>query len=357
MEFFTNATVQLLQILNNLCGSYGIAIIILTIIVRLFVWPLSVSQQRSMRLMQKLQPKLKMIQERYKNDPQTMQRKMMEFYKENNFNPMGGCLPLLIQMPIFILLYTALISPQFIDIAGNAKFLFINRLDATIMGSSARSFDGSFMLRGSSNNFVLGKKGTVYYSDGSMEEIKPKNSKDNLKADVLAPDENQKVNVRFRLTLNAFPVETNEYKTIQSAEVEISNVGTREVENVKFERSGDILVAEVPAEKSVNTMNYDVLLLVILFGLTMFLATKVMTMTKSQQQLDPQQEAMQKMMGSTMPIVLTATFFFIPIPAGVLLYLVVSNLLQIVQTVIINKKIDSADDNNNNNKVIDVKPE
>ena len=351
MEFFTNATIQLLKILSDIFGSYGIGIILLTIIVRLFVWPLSVSQQRSMRLMQKLQPKLKMIQERYKSDPQVMQRKMMEFYKENNFNPMGGCLPVLIQMPIFILLYTALISPQFIDIAGNAKFLFINRLDATIMGSSARSYDGNFMLRGSSNNFVLGKKGTVYFSDGSMEEVKPKNSKDNLKFDVLAPAENQNSNIRFRLTLNAFPVETTEDKTIQSAEVEITNIGTREIENVKFERKGDVLVAEVPAEKSVSNMNYDVLLLVLLFGFTMFISTKVMTMTKSSQ-LDPQQEAMQKMMGKTMPIVLTATFFFIPIPAGVLLYLVVSNLLQIVQTVIINKNLEKSENN-----VVDVKPE
>ena len=81
-----------------------------------------------------------------------------------------------------------------------------------------------------------------------------------------------------------------------------------------------------------------------------------MTLTNknSQQQLDPQQEAMQKTMGRTMPIVLTATFFFIPIPAGVLLYLVVSNLFQIGQTFIINKQLDAAEKVTN---VIDVKPE
>lgn len=55
------------------------------------MWPLSVSQQRSMKMMQTLQPKLKAIQDRYKSDPQTMQRKMMEFYKDHKFNPMSGC--------------------------------------------------------------------------------------------------------------------------------------------------------------------------------------------------------------------------------------------------------------------------
>lgn len=356
MEFFTNATIDLLRILSNLCGSYGIAIIILTIAVRLLMWPLSVSQQRSMKVMQKMQPKMKMIQDRYKDDPQVMQRKMMEFYKENNFNPMSGCFPVLIQMPIFILLYTALISPQFIDLAGNAKFLFINRLDATIRGTSARSDDGSFTINGNSN-FALGKKATVYYSDGSSEEAKVFKSKDNLRygnkdgVKILAGEP-----VLFRLALNAFDVETSEDKTIQGADVEISNIASREVENVKFERKGDILVSEVPTVGSSNKMNYDVLALVIIFGASMWFATKIMTYTNksSGQKMDPQQEAMQKTMGTTMPLVLTATFFFIPIPAGVLLYLVVSNLVQIVQTFVINKQLEAAEKAPN---VIDVKPE
>lgn len=292
MEFFTNATIDLLRILSNLCGSYGLGIIVLTIVVRLLMWPLSVSQQRSMKVMQKMQPKMKMIQDRYKDDPQTMQRKMMEFYKENNFNPMSGCFPILIQMPIFILLYTALISPQFIDLAGNAKFLFINRLDATIRGTSARSLDGSFTI-GKSANFNLGKKGIVYFSDGTKEEAKVQKSKDNLRyMNNLIPGEP----IEFKLALNAFQVETSENKTITGAEVEISNISTREIENVKFERKGDILVSEVPSVAASEKMNYDVLALVIIFGASMWLATKIMTYTNktSGHQLDPQQEAMQK---------------------------------------------------------------
>ena len=91
---FTALTIDVLKALAGFVGNYGIAIIVLTLIVRLFMWPLNVSQQRSMRQMQSLQPKLKALQDRYKNDPQKLQTKMMEFYKEHNFNPMGGCLPL-----------------------------------------------------------------------------------------------------------------------------------------------------------------------------------------------------------------------------------------------------------------------
>ena len=90
---FTTLTIEFLSKLASVVGNYGWAIIVLTIIVRLCLWPLNVSQQRSMRMMQTLQPKLKAIQDRYKNNPQVMQQKMMEFYKEHKFNPMGGCMP------------------------------------------------------------------------------------------------------------------------------------------------------------------------------------------------------------------------------------------------------------------------
>ena len=157
---FVQLTIWILKGLANVVGNWGLAIIALTIIVRLAMWPSSVAQQRSMRVMQALQPKMKMIQDRYKSDPQTMQRKMAEFYKEHQFNPMSGCLPMLIQIPVFILLYTALISPQFIQQAGKANFLFIDRLDATIKSNAGVSFDGEFQA-GPRDTFQTGKEAKV----------------------------------------------------------------------------------------------------------------------------------------------------------------------------------------------------
>ena len=202
-------------------------------------------------------------------------------------------------------------------------------------------------------NFNLGKKAVVYFSDGTQEEVKVKASKDNLRyMNNLTPGDN----IEFKLALSTFPVETSENKTIQGADADITNISTREVEKINFQRKGDILVGEIPSEPASEQMNYDVLALVIIFGASMWLATKIMTLTnKNKQQLDPQQEAMQKTMGTTMPIFLTATFLFIPIPAGVLLYLVVSNIVQIIQTLIINKQLDMAEEAKS--KVIDVNPE
>ena len=84
----------------------------------------------------------------------------------------------------------------------------------------------------------------------------------------------------------------------------------------------------------------DVLILIVIFGLTMYIAQKIMMASNKNQKLDPQQEAIQKSMGTMMPIMLTATFVFIPIPAGVLLYLIASNIIQVIQTIIINKQIE-----------------
>jgi len=80
---------------------YGWAIVLLTVILRVLFWPLTAAGTRSMKRMQALQPQVKAIQEKYKDDPMKAQKKQMELWKENKVNPMGGCLPALVQMPVF----------------------------------------------------------------------------------------------------------------------------------------------------------------------------------------------------------------------------------------------------------------
>ena len=333
---FTTLTIDALKFLSNIAGSYGLGIILLTIAIRLILWPLNVSQQRSMKEMQRLQPKMKMIQDRYKSDPQTMQRKMMEFYKEHKFNPMAGCFPLLVQMPVFILLYSALMSPQFIQMAGDADFLFINRLDATLKGQAGKPFDGTFNV-GKNDTFSIPKHITVTIGDEKNDNVKLLNTKDALKVQGEVTPGN---NVDFKIKLDDIDLTFTQLKKVTSAEADIVDRNTREVEKIKFTREGDILMASVPTEPVANQFNFDVLMLVVIFGATMFLSLKVMMAANKNVQMDPTQESMQKTMGAMMPIMLTATFIFIPIPAGVLLYLVVSNIIQIIQTVVINKQLD-----------------
>jgi YidC/Oxa1 family membrane protein insertase len=97
---------------NNVVPNYGIVIILLTIIVRLVLTPLTITQARSMARMQKMQPELQELQKKYKDDKAKLQQETMDFYKKNNVNPLAGCLPLLLQLPIFFALFQALRNPS-----------------------------------------------------------------------------------------------------------------------------------------------------------------------------------------------------------------------------------------------------
>ncbi len=90
---------------ENVGVSWSWAIVLLTIVVRIVLIPLTWRQIKSMRSMQALQPQLKLLQEKYKDDRQLLNQKMMEFYRENNVSPFGSCLPLLLQMPVFLGLF------------------------------------------------------------------------------------------------------------------------------------------------------------------------------------------------------------------------------------------------------------
>lgn len=103
---------SLLSWLYGIVPNYGIAIIMLTILVRLVLYPLTAKQARSMISMQRVQPEIKKLQAKYKDDKQKLNEEMMKFYKENKINPFGGCLPLLAQMPIFIALFRVLHDPE-----------------------------------------------------------------------------------------------------------------------------------------------------------------------------------------------------------------------------------------------------
>ena len=123
--FFARNLFLLLDFLYKLVGNWGVAIILLVVIVRLILFPLTYKGMVSMYKLKQLAPKMKEIQLKYKKDPQKMQMHIMKLYKEHNANPLGGCLPLLIQIPIFYGIYKLLLYS--IELKG-AHFLWISDL-------------------------------------------------------------------------------------------------------------------------------------------------------------------------------------------------------------------------------------
>src|SRR6476620_1954681 len=117
VDFFES----ILKFFHDTVGaSWGLSIILLTVVVRAALLPLAVKQFRSMQALQRIAPELKKLQERYKNDKQRLQQETMKFYSEHKVNPFASCLPLVAQLPVFLSLCYRLRHDLRIDICGQS---------------------------------------------------------------------------------------------------------------------------------------------------------------------------------------------------------------------------------------------
>ena len=127
-DVLAKPTLWLLNYLYGYIGNYGVAIIIVTILIKAVFWPITSKGMRSMKNMQKLQPKVAKLKEKYKDDPTRMNQEMMALYKTYKVNPVGGCLPMIIQIPFFFALYRVLMAA--IELRHAPFMLWINDLSA-----------------------------------------------------------------------------------------------------------------------------------------------------------------------------------------------------------------------------------
>lgn len=111
MGYLYSAFGFVLKLIYDIVSNYGLSIILLTLLIKIIVLPLTLKQQKAMTKMQRIQPKLQEIQEKYKDDKEKASQETMKLYKEYGVNPMGGCLPLLIQFPILIAFYQVIQKP------------------------------------------------------------------------------------------------------------------------------------------------------------------------------------------------------------------------------------------------------
>ena len=252
-------------------SAYAISIIISTILFKLVVLPLTLKQTKSMKKMQEMNPKIQELQEKYGKDPQTLQRKQMELYKEANYSPFSGCLPLLIQFPILIAFFYVIQQPVkyvfedqvFFDTI-NRSFLWINDL----------GFKENTIWFLKDNNWNI-------LSDGLMKEL----------------------GISVSMQLNAI-------KELLSANDIVVNGLSMGGISLPF------IGAAVPILAAVS-------------GITTFLTTKM----TAQPSMNEQQASTQKSMNMMMPVMIFV--FGIQLPAGLGLYWVVSNIFQLAQQYIV----------------------
>jgi YidC/Oxa1 family membrane protein insertase len=126
--FLSQPLMMLLSLINNLANNWGVSIILLTVLIKLLLWPLSAKGFSSMAKMRTAGPKLKEIQERYKDDRAKLGTEMMALYKKEGINPAGGCFPLLLQMPVFVAFFFCL--RESVELRHESFFFWIQDLSA-----------------------------------------------------------------------------------------------------------------------------------------------------------------------------------------------------------------------------------
>jgi YidC/Oxa1 family membrane protein insertase len=128
MNFFVQITLPALDFFFEITKNYGLAIILLTAAIKLAFWNMTNKQYQSMDAMKKIQPKVKELQAKHKKDPEKMQRELLVLYKEHGVNPLGGCLPMLVQLPVLIALFQTLSSQEFLTKTVGKSFLWIRNI-------------------------------------------------------------------------------------------------------------------------------------------------------------------------------------------------------------------------------------
>jgi YidC/Oxa1 family membrane protein insertase len=111
---------EALKFFFSISGNWGLAIILLTVAVKFALYPLTLQSTKQMDAMQKIQPKLEALQKKHKDEPDKLQKETMSLYKNEGVNPLGGCLPMLLQIPIFLSLFFALTSKEFAGVLASA---------------------------------------------------------------------------------------------------------------------------------------------------------------------------------------------------------------------------------------------
>lgn len=320
-----------LEFIAKATGSYGWAIVLLTVLIRILVYPLVASSTRSMQRMAQMQPQLKAIQNRYKNDPEMFQKKAMEFYQKNKINPMGGCLPTLVQLPVLFALFATFSGPPFDEKAIPVKVKVVPAAEA----AQAHRAE----ISGANSPYVWpdGKLAKVVVYPGDTTLVAGSSLDFGTRAvDGSLPEDFKPV---WKITGDAHKATIDEagHATFpDTGEVTVNAFVPAVAKNESFAFMNS-LGKKVQGLDLLKPENWDNLALILLFGATMWLSQKLMVQPSTMDP-DSEQAQIQQQTQRIMPITVTAMFFFLPLPSGVFIYMVVSNVIQSLQTWFIMRK-------------------
>jgi YidC/Oxa1 family membrane protein insertase len=336
-----NVMLPILDLFYGIVPSYGLAIVALTLVVRFALYPLSAGSIRSMRRMRVAQPvmqkRVKEIQERYKADPAKQQEEMSKVYKEFG-NPLSGCLPVLVQMPVLFALFATLRGSPFSDVNYTLNVeIFpqeqIERIQPQVFATKPQNIyvsDGVHAkltaLLPAGNRLVVGDQTTIEFQ---TDEGKPLST-------FIQENGETEIAPRWTITEGADRLQVNADGTLEAlqpgkATIQAAIPGLAANKGFLFIKA----LGQVGTTDENGNINWDIVGMVLFFGLSLYI-NQILSGSgaKSASSENSQQDTVNKIT----PILFSGMFLFFPLPAGVLMYMVIANIFQTLQTFILSRE-------------------
>ncbi|MGK7910304.1 MAG: membrane protein insertase YidC [Synechococcus sp.] len=336
-----NVMLPILDFFYGIVSSYGLAIIFLTLVIRFALYPLNAGSIRNMRKMKVAQPlmqkKMKEAQEKYADDPMKMREAQSELYREFG-NPLGGCFPLLLQMPILFALFATLKGSPFADVPFDVNLHVVpSDVAAEIVPSPTSSSAKNVFFNDSLHKQLVLTAPASQLAEGSTTQLALQGTQGqsfaNLRSEFAQPGD-------FDLT-PAWAVTKGEdiarikpdgtLVALQPGDVTVQ----AKIPGVAAD-TGFLFIEKlgrVGAFGDDGSVHWDIIGMVIVFGLSTYVSQSINSAGSSAKQDDNQQS-----INKITPILFSGMFLFFPLPAGVLIYIVVSNMFQTAQTYFLSRE-------------------
>ncbi|HEY9737724.1 MAG TPA: membrane protein insertase YidC [Trichocoleus sp.] len=331
----------ILDFFYGIVPSYGLAIVALTLVIRFALYPLNAGQIRNMRRMKVAQPvmqkRVKELQERYKDDPGKLQEEMSKVYKEFG-NPLAGCFPVLLQMPVLFALFATLRGSPFADVPYNINFQIfpqekIEQVQPQTFSTSPQTIyiaDGVHApvtaVVPSGNKLVVGETTDIQLKTNDGRPLSE------LAAET-TPEE--QLSPQIQVTKGQELVEVSEDGTIKAlapgdVTVQVKVPGLASNKGFLFIKA----LGRVGVTGDAGDIHWDILIMVLLFGVSLYINQILSGQGGAASSDNPQQNAVNKFT----PVIFSGMFLFFPLPAGVLMYMLIANIFQTLQSFILSRE-------------------
>jgi YidC/Oxa1 family membrane protein insertase len=333
-----NVMLPILDFFYGIVPSYGLAIVALTLVIRFALYPLSAGSIRNMRKMRVVQPlmqkRMQEIKERYKDNPTKQQEEMLQVQKEFG-NPLAGCLPVLLQMPVLFALFATLRGSPFSDVnySVNLQIFPQEQIEHIQPQALATAPQNIYVAEGvrypivalvpGGNRLAVGEKTQVDFQTVSGKPLKELTSE--------YPE--TEIVPHWKVLKGQERVQVNDDGTItalQPGDVTIQGTVTGLAANKGF-LFIDAL-GRVGAFDPDGKIHWDIVGMVLFFGISLYV-NQILSGTGASGG-NPQQETVNKIT----PVIFSGMFLFFPLPAGVLMYMVIANIFQTAQTFVLSRE-------------------